>query len=160
MLKNDSFIISTEGNPLGRCYRPAYHLNRSVAHSIADWWGGRTILQWLVISEPGHPFLRRALENMVELISLEYRRESVLDYPPDQGPVSAIFCCTGPNVFTASVLEVINELESNVSYRYVGDNWRVYGGWFKADSYKGDNGPRYEHLMNHMGTKFLKSYTN
>eukprot|EP01041_Mallomonas_annulata_P005783 gene5783-11683_t len=158
---NDSFILGTEGNPLGQCYKPEFHLNHSVIHTTADWYQGKSILQWTIFSEPGHLFLERALKNVVELITLEYKRQSVVVYESHEGPAMLVFCCTGPVIFTASILEVINEQHENVTYRYVGRDFSIYGGEFKAKGFQDTmNGARYESLMNHRKAPFLKKYEN
>lgn len=159
VLSNDSYLLSTEGNPLGQCYKPEFHLNQSVKNCVAPWYKGKSILQWVIVSEPNHTFLRRALENIVELVTLEYKRQSVVQYEAHEGPVMLVFCCTGPNLYTTSVLEVINENHSNVSYRYIGQDFLLYGGMFKAKGFRdGDLGPRYVNLMNHGKVQFLRKY--
>jgi len=155
---NDSMILSTEGNPLGRCFKPSYHLNISVTHTIAEWYQNKSILQWMIISQPGHMFIQRALENIVELVQLEYQKKSVVEYESNESTAMLVFCCTGPVLFSSSVLEVINEKHTNVTYRYIGKDFELYGGLYKAVGYKDIlNGERYEKLMK-KGMSFLKKY--
>jgi len=158
---NDSYLLSTEGNRLGQCYKPSFHLNQSVKNCVEEWYKGKSMLQWIIVSKPNHLFLRRALENIVELVTLEFKRQSVIEYESHEGPVMAVFCCTGPNLYTTSVLEVINEHHKNVSYRYIGQDFQRYGGQFKATGFRdGDLGPRYVNLMNHGKVPFLRKYEN
>jgi len=118
MISNtDSFLFGTEKNEVFDCYKENFHLNSSMTKTTAPFWTNQILLQWLLASEPGHPFLTRTLENIVEMISLEYNHQSAIACPlTNEFGFHGVICATGPMVFSASVLEVIDK-DPHVPYR-------------------------------------------
>eukprot|EP01041_Mallomonas_annulata_P003231 gene3231-6393_t len=131
--KNDSFIFSWEGVDRFPCYNETFHLYRKLStnHStrIIPSLPDKKFLQWLFFSEAKHSFLKQTLENIVEIIELEYYRKSVL--LPNLPIVHEILCVTGPDLFTHSIIEVIQRLQMNVSYRTCNKEWRFFKGHAK-----------------------------
>lgn len=159
----DKFILSSELNPLGKCYNSDYIMN---PNNTIPLWGGRTLIQWLMISSPQHPFIIQTLTNLVDIVKHEYLKTSVLSttLDLDYKKFHALICSTGPVVFTVSVTQVVNSYnksstsDEDLGYRFIGTDFKVIGGKFKADEIW-DKNPQnnYQKLMNN-GVKLLGSY--
>lgn len=153
---NDSFLFGTEKNRVFDCYKENFHLNQSITQTFAPFWNDQIFLQWLLASEPGHPFLARTLENIVEMITLEYSHQSAIACPlTNEFGFHGVICATGPMVFSASVLEVINK-DATVPYRYVGTDFSTYNGRFRAQ--KWDKKKHYITLMSNSKVLLLNEY--
>jgi len=66
----------------------------------------RVLLNWAIVSAPLHPVIARTIENLVEIIRLEYLNEPVLRNLNAAYRWSAVMCATGPSLMTASAREV------------------------------------------------------
>jgi hypothetical protein len=152
------------------CYKTGFHLH-SAFHaaletpSIFQWWQGKTILQWMFVTEPKHLFLSRILENIVELVHSEYMHDSKIGIPlVGENKFLPVICGTGPVVFAASILEVItgDELRgTNYTYRYIGKDFESVGGHYKAGGYSTEHeGHNYISEMRQNNVMFLKEYVS
>lgn len=138
---NDSIILTKEpGAYIDECYRDSYPLsyaslsllNPTSKDRVHQIHGGRTISNWAIFSEPKHPFLRRALENLVDLVRLEYLRQSALKLPYFAFRWKCVMCVTGPAMLTISIKQMM--LDSNVTYsgvRIEKRDFGEFGGSFK-----------------------------
>mmetsp|Transcript_5300 Transcript_5300/g.5446 ORF Transcript_5300/g.5446 Transcript_5300/m.5446 type:complete len:310 (+) Transcript_5300:315-1244(+) len=122
---DDSFLFGIESRRPTVCYHTYIHqANRSASSRLPN----TDYVQWFFFSEPGHPFLKRMMENIARLVELEYEHKSALT-PPDL--FNKIICLTGPGVFTHSIMEVDTELNGNVSFRACGRHFNHYETQFK-----------------------------
>lgn len=162
ILPNDTLIISTEHNNIRQCYVTSYRLYHSIRRDhVASIFSYKVILQWLIFAEPEHIIIEETLKNIIEVISLESQKsKSVISNQALTKRRNLIYCTTGPDIFTASVLETIHEYGlnnhrlntdnnhmKNISYRYIGENFEIYGGIRKVSGYKDLNGPHYISVM-------------
>lgn len=114
---NDSLILTREPNAYtDECYIDSFSMSdTSLAERfppkvrVQEINGGRTLVSWAVFAEPKHPFIRRTLENIVELIRLEYLRKSALKLRYYDHKWKIVMCTTGPTVLTVSVKQVLLE---------------------------------------------------
>jgi hypothetical protein len=65
-------------------------------------FNGRNILNWCIMSAPGHFFLERALESFVKLVRLEYIGLSNLKMNKHDKFSKHVYCTTGPSLLTAA----------------------------------------------------------
>ena len=89
-----------------------------------------------------HPFLTRALENIVEVIHNEYISNS---YVIPYGYLRVV-CATGPGVLTASAVEVILQ-QPNVSYRLLSGRMMRGIGAKNSIYFNRGNATSYYHLL-------------
>ena len=135
----DSLVISYERNGYNGdgCYVPRYHLSdastltKNATARAVNAFNGRVIPNWALISAPRHPIVARTMENIVEIIAHEHRRDAVLRDLKFAHKWAVIMCSTGPSVFTGSAREVVLR-DGSVSYKLAREDWRDYGGRFKA----------------------------
>ena len=128
---------------------------------VTDVNGGHTLASWGIISSPRHPFIRRTLENIVELIKYEYLRKTYLKLQYFDMKWMVVMCITGPLVLTASVKEVILENYDNkrsLNYRIENRDFASYGGNYKV-SRKQAGTSHYMHSMVYLNTQILREYT-
>jgi hypothetical protein len=83
------------------------------------------LTQWMIFSKPGHPFLLRAMENILEMIKLEFSCNSVVNSTliPLDYPMQRLFMITGPWAITATIRELIRENDSNKNLLRIADNY-------------------------------------
>jgi len=83
------------------------------------------LTQWMMYSKPGHPFLLRALQNIVEMVRLEFNCKSVVNsaFIPQDFPMQRLFLITGPWAITATFRELVRENSSNKNLIRVADNY-------------------------------------
>ena len=125
----------------------------------SPWYYGTSILQWLIFSKPNHIFLRNTLLNIIELITHEYYNHTWIEPECLQTKSNVVVWCTGPGVFTASILDTINRTKNEISFRYADKDFNMYGGQYKSKSYQADKTRYYYNLM--QGGKripFLRKY--
>lgn len=165
----DSLIISYERNGFNanRCYIPRYHLSdfyayRNESNRERKVFHHRCILNWAMVSAPRHAIIAATIENAVEIIRHEYLSDSVLRSQSGAFRWEAIMCATGPSLLTASAREVILKDIPGVTYKLAQNDFRDYGGKFKAVYVPVKNDP--SHYMHKMTGKLgsspnlLKSY--
>jgi mannosyltransferase OCH1-like enzyme len=174
IIKNeDRFIFGSEKNMYGDCYAPSYRLNKTDSHQFAE---GRIVVNWLLMSSPKHPFLSEALYDVVDAIRQQYLKQHYL-YEKVRPAFFQIICSTGPGLLTAAMSEVITNRTSfepvkagmsgagnNLKYRYVGEDWKSYGGSWKAPRSAGGVGQyskngHYSDVME-KGGQLLATYVN
>jgi len=162
IMRNDSFLFGTENNKIIECWaNEKFHLNQAISQSLVSFGNHQVILQWLLASSPGHPFLSRTLENIVELVGLEHHHRSVFARPNDKSlAFRIVICTTGPMVFTASIYEIVNQQNSTLinkaPYRYVGADFAIYNGRFKVDKWEPKR--HYTTIMAHKKMLLLNDY--
>ena len=115
-------VIAKEQNAYKNiCYNDTSSLNdRSLARyynvslpTIKSIMEGRVIVNWALSSAPKHIFLYKAIENSVQLIRLEYLRQSVLLVNHWEPRWKEVMCVTGPVMLTASIRQAILEYRRN-----------------------------------------------
>lgn len=118
---DDEMVITYELNHYDGdwCYSPNSKLstiltNRHHPTSVnMDLFRGRNILNWCIMSAPGHLFLKRALENFVHLMRLEYIGLSALKMAKFDKFSKHVYCTTGPSLLTASCREALIEIQEH-----------------------------------------------
>ena len=146
----DKFILSIERNRLIQCYQPSYHL-----HSTPEMLGNHTMIQWLLISAPQHPFIAQTILNVVEVIKSIHLSKSVL--VPAMSYFHDMICTTGPPIFTYSVRQIVSSSTADLGYRFdKGADFKSIGGSFKAGGKDPPN--HYSKILRVKGTALLKSY--
>ena len=136
----DALVISYERNGYNGdgCYIPRYHLSnaatldKNASARAPNAFNGRVIPNWALISAPRHPVMTRVMENIVEILTHEYLRDPVLRDLKFAHRWAVIMCSTGPSVFTGSAREVVHQSPPGLSYKLAREDWRDYGGKFKA----------------------------
>ena len=89
------------------------------------------VTQFMMFARPGHPFLLRALENIVEMVKQEFYCNSVFNSSLINVtyPMMRLFVITGPWALTATIRQLVRENETNL------DLVRVVSGYqFKEHS--------------------------
>jgi len=84
--------------------------------------------------EPGSPFMRRCLENLVEIIELEYLRRSPVVGEFVTALNQKVICSTGPMLFTFSIIEEIYHMVkngTNPNMKYVGYDFKLFNATMK-----------------------------
>ena len=165
----DSLIISYERNGFNanRCYIPRYHLSdfyayRNESNRERKVFHHRCILNWAMVSAPRHAIIAATIENAVEIIRHEYLSDSVLRSQSGAFRWEAIMCATGPSLLTATARDIILKDIPGVTYKLAHNDFRDYGGKFKAVYVPVKNDP--SHYMHKMTGKLgsspnlLKSY--
>lgn len=162
--KEDTLIVSYERNGFNanRCYIPRYHLSdfstyRNATLRDKNIFHNRILLNWAMLSAPRHPILAAVMENAVEIIQHEYHRDSVMRSLHAAFRWEAIMCATGPSLLTATAREIALKELPGVTYKLAGNDFKDYGGRFKAVSTPVKNDPK--HYMNTMNKmELLSSY--
>lgn len=165
----DTLIVSYEKNGFNanRCYIPRYHLSdfyayRNESDRDKKIFNHRCLLNWAMVSAPRHPIITATIENAVEIIRHEYLSDSVLRSLTGAYRWEAIMCATGPSLLTATAREVILKEIPGMTYKLAANDFRDYGGKFKAVYVPVKNDP--SHYMHKMTGKLgsspnlLKSY--
>jgi len=162
----DELIVSYERNGYNGdgCYIPRYKLSdfhalgRNATAKAMEIFKGRVLPNWAIISMPRHKIMERTMENVVDIIRQEYLSDPVLrdiKYAPRW---QTIMCSTGPSVFTGSAREVVIQNPKGLSYKLAREDFKEYGGKFKAIYVPVRSDPK--HYMNQKKTDvtFLLSY--
>lgn len=176
---NDSIILTKEPNAYSdECYRDSFHMSDAslvrrfpVKNRVQDINGGRTLVSWAVFAAPRHPFIVKTLSNIVELIRLEYLRQSALKLRYYDHKWKVVMCTTGPTVLTVSVKQVLLEhpelapgqgqmSSSSSGVRIEKRDFADYGGVFKLARANGtERGhDHYMHTMQYYHALLLRSY--
>jgi hypothetical protein len=165
----DTLVVSYEKNGFNgnRCYIPKYHLSDFATYgdgdqrTDSDVFHGRMLLNWAIIAAPRHPVLYAVMKNAVEIIRQEYMRESVLRSLHTAYAWEIIMCATGPSLLTGSARELVLQNHTNLNIRLGGNDFKPYGGKFKAVHIPVRHDPKhYMHQMNRKGghVDLLKEY--
>lgn len=115
----DHLIVAFEKNGFNgnRCFVPRHHLSDfstferiSNPSSIPD--AARkdfqyVILNWAIMSAPGHLMIEHTIKNVVEIIRNEFLREEVLRNLNAEYGWAQIMCSTGPSLLTGSLREYV-----------------------------------------------------
>jgi hypothetical protein len=160
----DTLIVSYERNGFNanRCYVPRYHLSdfstyRNASLREKNIFYNRILLNWAILSAPRHPILAAVMANAVEIIQHEYTRSSVMRSLNAAFRWEAIMCATGPSLLTATAREIALQELPGVTYKLAHNDFKEYGGRFKAVSTPVKNDPK--HYMNTMNKlELLSSY--
>ena len=173
---DDDMILSTEASGYNdNCYVESHGLSSqskksgtvSMRHPTHQYFFGKNLLNWAIMSKPRHKILLRTLENIVDVIKLEYFLQSPMKIWRRIDKAHKLYCLTGPLMFTASAIAVAIENEestkliANISNQKVqwnfdqGDKYTVYkrdfiifGGIFKIP----DDQPTDQQDPNHYKT--------
>ena len=159
----DTLIVSYERNGFNgnRCYIPRYHLSdfstyRNATLRTKNIFYGRILLNWAIFSAPRHPIIEAVMINAVEIIKHEYHRDSVMRSLNAAFRWEAIMCATGPSLLTATAREIVlNDNNNHITYKLAHNDFKEYGGRFKAVSTPVKNDPK--HYMNTMNKLELLS---
>lgn len=157
----DKFVWGSEGNPMGDCYQPWYHLSKTASFNQ-----GRSILQWMLLSVPEHIFMGKSLINAVDIIRRMYLKQDILSKaasPPEGKPFMQLICATGPVLFSTTVREIMHEYRNNteiLGQRYGGEDFKEIGAHFKAPGFKDDITHHYSTQMNTRGAMLLQTYVS
>jgi hypothetical protein len=138
--KDDRYVYGSEGNPYDTCYVPSNVHNRTDTKSFAE---GYTVVNWMLLSAPKHPFLTQALYNIVDNIRQQYLGKPFL-HEANHLNYRRIVCTTGPAALSAAMSEVITKTTTvpsvkafvsarGLQYRYVGRDFAQYGAVWKVD---------------------------
>lgn len=155
--EEDRLIMSEEGaSSMGDCYNPTYHLSDSYTFMLyrnvssakhyhglnkdkqPQFFHGNTLVNWGIFVSPRHPIFKRVLENVLEIITSTYLRESVVHISRWDVKFKQLLCTTN-FVMTYTIREV--ELENNLPAVYLP---RICENNFQQ--YKGER-PAYEPLL-------------
>jgi hypothetical protein len=143
---------------MGECFAPPYPLS-----STEELFNNKTILQWLIIAAPRHPFLVNTLTHSVEVIKMLYKKRPVLAKSAE-APFMAMICSTGPVLYANAIRQVVQKYKvegrvKELGYRYAGYDFEEIGGKYKAAGFQWNSRPAYyQNQMNKMGVPLLKSY--
>ena len=141
--KDDEFIFGIEKNKYGGCYDPAYPLNFTgkALQSSSD---GHMIVNWFLLSRPGHPFLEQNLKNIVQIFRDIKYGKAVINAA---WFLPKVICATGPGVLSASIDQVISD-DKDVKFRNAGIDFSKYGAKWMSNNYrkKGNNPRHYSNL--------------
>ncbi|KAJ1437647.1 hypothetical protein B484DRAFT_445043 [Ochromonadaceae sp. CCMP2298] len=160
----DKMILSYEKNGFNgnRCYIPRYHLSdfsayRELEKRKLNVFHGRILLNWAMISAPRHPIIFQTMKNAVEIIKHEYHVDSVMRSLNAAFRWEVVMCATGPSLLTGSAREVVLAGTPDAAFRLAHNDFKEYGGRFKAVSKQVKHDPK--HYMNTMNSmKMLSSY--
>jgi len=149
----DTLIVSYERNGFNanRCYIPRYHLSdfatyRNATLRAKNIFFGRILLNWAMLAAPRHPIIEATMANAVEIITHEYHSDSVMRSLNAAFKWEAVMCATGPSLLTASAREVALKEIPGVTYKLAHNDFKEYGGRFKAVSTPVKNDAK--HYMN------------
>ena len=78
---------------------------------------GRIVPNWAMLSAARHPFLKRTLENAVEIIKSHYQMDPMVRHMKTDFRWNLVMCSTGPSLLTASAREVVFENKTHAPYK-------------------------------------------
>jgi hypothetical protein len=154
----DKFILSSERNPLENCYAPPHPLS-----TTENLFNNKTILQWMIIAAPKHPFLENTLTHSVAVVKMFYKKQPVL-VETAVAPFMPMICATGPVLYANAIRQVVQKYKKEgrvkeLGYRYAGFDFEEIGGKYKAAGFQWNSKPGYyQNQMKKMGVQLLKSY--
>ena len=166
----DRFIIGREPqNFHDHCYHKQFHLSgpaMTKTYNSTDWYslfGSKRFLQWIFIAEPRHRILRRILENMAEVIRLEYLGGFSMYRLPKEAKWKLIICATGPDIWTSTIREMVMKKEllgvDDPDWRVLNKHGFVeYQANFKNSGTKHYQARLGQHYARKMHTNLLSSY--
>jgi hypothetical protein len=149
----DRLIMSEEGSSsLGDCYIPTYTLSdKATYHRFPNYstavhysgLGGKeqtptffhdhTLVNWGIFTRPRHPLFLRTLQHIVEIITTEYQRVSVIHLTRWDVRWKQVMCSTGfVLTYTTRELELENSLAKEDIPRISVNNYKEYKGNVKA----------------------------
>lgn len=180
---NDTLIIASEGNPsVDVCYNQYFHLSPHFFHKHYPYHDilndtvtmikhrkkhythpltGKVIVNWAIFVKSQHLVMLETLQNVIEIIKLEYFHWNVLSLNKHLQRWMYCVCGTGPYVFTSTIVESILKYgEDKVSYSYRGKDFVAHGGMSKVStgSYQGED--YYGKIMRKYPIPLLGNYTD
>lgn len=171
--------MTTEKNAYNDdCFKSSYRLSSKKMEEqyhtkkFRELFHGRTLVSWAIASAPRHPIIFRTMENIVDLIRLEYLRSSAIVIKMHDVKWKLCMCSTGPSVLTASAREALlhnglisNQNQSNIHSKSKSIDYIIYkrdfhqfGGVFKMPQPKTDTSEHYMRTMHKYNLPLLKSY--
>jgi mannosyltransferase OCH1-like enzyme len=153
---SDTFTAASTTGAAPYCHRLEYFPSVGQSFEKPTRRSSEVILvQWMMIAKPGHPFLLRALENIVELIRLEFHCNSAVNGSliPEDFPMQRLFLVTGPWVFTATIRELIRKDPANLNQLRIANNY-----YFRDAGAKHEQKRTYFRHMRVSRRPLLKSY--
>lgn len=109
---DNELILSQEpGHYHSTCYHDNFYLKDETMatyynvslNTVTDINDGKTIVSWAILASPRHVYMREAMGSIVELIKLEYLRQTVVTVNFWEPKWKLVMCTTGPAMFTASI---------------------------------------------------------
>eukprot|EP01039_Chlorochromonas_danica_P008965 gene8965-9895_t len=184
--EQDRLILSEEGSSsLGECYIPSYHLadsftfqhflqpllsqNRTVTAPHYDglkeskvpiFFHDHTLVNWGMFAAPRHPLFRETLKNIVEILTTEYLRQSVVHMTRWDVKWKQVMCSTG-FVLTYTLREMELKGESLTSAevpRILTNNFKQYKGNVKAFWTGGDSTHYMKAMQRKNGPHILREF--
>ena len=134
---NDALILAEEPSKAkDECYKDWHHLSdagtrRRLNATQSTAMGPKSLANWGMLAAPKHPVIRRTLENVVEMVRLEYLRQSALKLSSHAYRWKIIMCVTGPAALTVSTREALLEQPGMPGVRFEKRDFVDYGGRFK-----------------------------
>lgn len=179
----DRLIMSEEGSSsLGDCYIPTYSLSETATYArfpnfshalhfsgmvhrgkgsapVPSFFHDHTLVNWGIFTRPRHPLFLRALQHIVEIVTSEYQRVSVIHLTRWDVRWKQVMCATG-FVLTYSVreLELEKSLEAEDFPRISVNNYQQYKGNVKAFWTGGDPNHYMKAMQRKHGPHLLKEF--
>lgn len=173
--------MSEEGSSsLGDCYIPSYHLseqytygmyvkdrnNISAPHfngikendkeNVTVFFNDHTLVNWGMFAAPRHPLFKATLTNIVDIITTEYLRQSVVHMTRWDKKWKQVMCTTGfVLTYTLRELELQTALLAEDIPRILSNNFKIYKGNVKA-FWTGGDSSHYMKLMIRQNLHILK----
>eukprot|EP01031_Cornospumella_fuschlensis_P028662 gene28662-34604_t len=191
----DRLIMSEEGaSSLGDCYLPSFHLSDSYTYQtyfqphtppasgntpspynaahynelkgqVPVFFHGHTLINWGIFTAPRHPLFFQVLHNIVDIMTSEYMRQSVVHISRWDPRWKAVMCTTGFTLtYTLRELELKNALGNHTALdtasipRICHFNFKQYGGNVKAFWTGGDSSHYMKHMQKNKNLHILHTY--
>lgn len=169
-------IMSEEGSSsLGTCYIPTYplsevdsfkrypnytdaiHYSGLNANGEPTFFHDRTLVNWGMFAQPRHPIFARTLQHIVEIVTSEYNRVSVVHLTRWEVRWKQVMCTTGFTLtYTVRELCLENSLPRELYPRISSNNYREYKGNVKAIWTGGDPNHYMKAMQRKGGPHILK----
>lgn len=105
-----------------------------IRHRTHQMIGGKVLLNWAMFTAPRHPIMLELMRNVVDVIRSEFLRAPVVWMLSQDPRWKVVHCATGPQILTATVLEMmLTRAINDSSLRVAGKDFHEYGGEFKDD---------------------------
>lgn len=109
--ENELILSQEPGHYHSTCYHEHFYLKDETMASyynvslntVTDINDGKTILTWAILASPRHVYMKEVMHSIVELIKLEYLRQTVVTVNFWEPKWKLVMCVTGPAMFTASI---------------------------------------------------------